>query len=84
MPKYHEVQLTNGQIFSKISYILSQVADKIEQVVDIHGSEYAILGVLAVLCCGCLVAVLVTGIVIGGRYFFKTRTVYVMKEGKPE
>ena len=79
IPKYHEVELTNGQIFSEVSYILSEIASKVEQVIDIHGSEYAILFIIGGLFVLCIVGTLVGGIWLGAKYFFKTKTVYVLK-----
>lgn len=79
IPKYHEVELTNGQIFSEVSYILSEIASKVEQVIDIHGSEYAILFIIGVMFVLCIVGTLVGGIWLGAKYFFKTKTVYVLK-----
>lgn len=84
IPKYHEVELTNGQIFSKMSYIFSEIASKVEQVIDIHGSEYAIILILGVMFALCLLTTLLGGIWLGAKYFFKTKTVYVLKQIQQE
>jgi hypothetical protein len=47
--------------------------------VDIHGSEDIILITVGLLLFGCIIGALFGGIWFGSRYFYKTRTVYVLK-----
>lgn len=84
VPKYHEVQLKNGQVFAGLTFILGEIASKIEMVVDIHGSEKAILIILIAIMCGCMGSLILGGIWVGAHYFMRTNTVYVFKELKQE
>lgn len=84
VPKYTPTRLKNGQVFSKVTFMFGDVAEWLEQYIDIHSSEKAMLVIvgLAVGCC-CL-GVLVGGIWIGGRLFFRTETVIVMRDVNAE